>query len=75
MNYSEPSNTSSISVINLNESNDNNIMGVGDDINGQKLRENCADNNIQQLASFNLSSFAFFIRPPCNETEEVKLAI
>ncbi|KAL4101007.1 hypothetical protein QTP88_021028 [Uroleucon formosanum] len=71
-NYSESSNKPNISVINLNESNDNNILDKDKSV--QYSKENCADNNIQQSASFNLSSLAFFIRPPCNETVEVKLA-
>lgn len=41
VNDSEPSNKPSIFLINLNESNDNNILG--DDINGQHSRENSVD--------------------------------
>lgn len=41
VNDSDPSNTPSISLIYLNESNDNNILG--DDINGQHSRENSVD--------------------------------
>ncbi|KAL4148352.1 hypothetical protein QTP88_002616 [Uroleucon formosanum] len=54
------------------QTEDNNILDKDKSV--QYSKENCADNNIQQSASFNLSSLAFFIRPPCNETVEVKLA-
>lgn len=67
----EPSNTPSISVSKFKESEDKNLLETDKSV--QYSKENSADNNIQQSASFNLSSLAFFIRPPCNETVEVKL--
>ncbi|KAF0709797.1 zinc finger MYM-type protein 1-like [Aphis craccivora] len=73
MNDIEPSNTPRISVSKFKESEDKNILKTDKSV--QYSKENSADNNIQQSASFNLSSLAFFIRPPCNEIVEVKLAI